>query len=94
MGKPLQVYGVKALDEKWVKMKKIWDLCVENKVEIPSHVFDYFHGEYPTETEVIVDLKNHESVTIYENITSQGFEIDVEKLPNDIKKIRIVNLKE
>ena len=43
------VVGFRPADDKWKKMKKIWDSCEEADVAIPKDVLDFFDGEYPVE---------------------------------------------
>ena len=89
MGMSTNIVGFKPPDEQWKKMKKVYDVCVETGVKIPSEVDDFFEGEPPDDAGVEADIKNF--VNEYSNESSNGFEVDITKLPKDIKIIRFYN---
>jgi hypothetical protein len=82
-----EVIGFKPADEKWEKMKKIWDNCEELHIPVPKEVDDFFNGETPDATGVKVDIPTNE----WEGDGASGLEIEVEKIPKDVKIIRFVN---
>lgn len=88
-------YGFKPPDEKWLKMKEVWDACTEAGVEVPDKVWEFFNGEDPDDAGVEVHLgsqysrnKNHECCQWFEEFGQHGFNIDISKLPPDVKTIR------
>jgi hypothetical protein len=93
MGMSTSVYGIIPADEKFRKMKAIYDLCEEQGIDIPDEVEDFFDGERPDENGVKIYLTRHEAVKEYSNseYAEEGYNIQLDKLPKDIKIIRVVN---
>lgn len=89
MGMRTHVYGVKPLDEKWKKMKKVYDSCIEANVEIPEEVDDFFEGEPPNEIGVEVDISN--SLEKYHEDMREGFIVNLKMLPKHVTKIVFYN---
>lgn len=87
MGMSAHVIGFKPPDEKFKKMKAIWDQCNELDIEIPDEVYDYFNGEEPDEAGVEVNIKT----TDWSDENRQGYEINVDDIPNGVKTIRFYN---
>lgn len=93
----LHLVGFKPPDETWEKMRQVWNACIDAKVPVPRDVEKFFGGEHPDPAGVEVRLghhygydakTDHPCVTVLEG-TSMGLEIDVGKLPSDIKIIRV-----
>jgi len=91
MGMSTHVIGIKPPDEVWKKMKAAWDACESAGVPIPESVVDFFDGETPDEAGVVLPLNRHECVKRYNCDSQEGFEVDVSKLPVDVKIVRFVN---
>lgn len=101
----LHVQGVKPPDAKWRKMRDVWNSCLEAGISIPDEVFDFFGEEGPCEDGVVVDLlemgvlrsrgddsKNNACVVRkIDEDHQQGYVIDVTKIPEDVKVLRIYN---
>ena len=92
------IIGFKPPDDKWKKMKAIWDTCEIGGVDIPQEVMNFFNGMPPDDSGVEVKLENTSCCCEYQEdmrdgfeIDIAGFEIDIAKLPKDIKKIRFWN---
>jgi hypothetical protein len=87
-----RVIGIKPPDEKWKQMKVVWDACKSAHVNVPKEVYDYF-GDSPIDDKgVVVDLEKIDSVVNeYLAEGESGFEVDLSRLPKDIKVIRFVN---
>jgi hypothetical protein len=86
------VQGIKPPDEKFNQMLTIWKACIDANVNPPAAVHEFFRGDVPDEKGVIVDLQDgHPAVREYKVDMQDGFEIDLRKLPEDIKIIRFVN---
>lgn len=89
MGMSMNVIGIPERDH-FDKMIELKLKCEEMGVSLPAEVKEYF-GEYHYET---VSCLKHE--TLYQDVphrdwndqTSQGFEIDVKEIPENIKTIR------
>ena len=85
------IIGIKPPDEKWKKMKKVWDACQAAGLDVPDPVAEFFGDEEPDAKGVVVDLD--EAVGV-EPVTEEGqnvFEVDLAKLAPDIKIIRFWN---
>jgi len=89
MGLSTHVMGFRPPDEKWKKMKAIWDACKEADIEAPEDVWKFFNDEPPDEAGVEVDLGK--ACSDYMEDSRDGFEVDVTKLPKDVKIIRFYN---
>ena len=86
-----RILGVKPPDGKWKLMKAVWDACHEAGVEVPIDVNLFFGGEEPDEMGVVLELKEHVCCQAYGGEMEDGFQIDVSKLPKDVKWIRFYN---
>jgi hypothetical protein len=93
MGMNSYVQGIKPPDETFCKMYDAWDACQKAGVEPPKKVTDYFNGEDPDESGVLVGLEPSKKgpVQKYSDENREGFEVDLRKLSPDIKIIRFVN---
>lgn len=85
------IIGIKPPDEKWEKMKAIWDTCKLAGVEIPEEVDVFFDGESPDDKGVIVDIEEMGCCTEYKTNDQIGHEININELPKDITIIRVYN---
>ena len=93
MSMSTHVVGFKPADEKWLKMKAVWDSCVAAGIDPPNNVLDFFGHEPPDDQGVEVALEKHTCVQRYSSDKRghDGFEIDVRKLPPDVTIIRLYN---
>ncbi len=92
MGMSTSVCGIIPADEKYRKMKSIYDQCEELSVVPPEEVTDFFNGEPPDSTGVVLWLDdNTDGVTEYNQDMYQGYEVDIAKLDPNIKILRFVN---
>lgn len=91
MGISLFVTAFKPADEKWFRMKAVWDACGAALVPIPKDVSDYFNGEAPDDSGVEVELVygRSEALVEYSDDYRGGYEIALDKLPKDVKTIRV-----
>ena len=87
MGMSTWVKGIRPPDDKWKKMKAIWDACDKADIDVPDEVDDFFEGEPPDEKGVVVDIKEHR----YSENSRAGIEVYIDELPKDVKIIRFVN---
>lgn len=100
----LRVVGIKPPDDKWKKMKEAWDACNSACVPVPEEVLAFFDHEGPDEAGVVVGLtrkyadacwgsaRKDESdpmVVDYEGDMTDGVEIHVDRLPKDVKIVRV-----
>lgn len=87
MGMSTNVIGFRPPDQKWKDMKAVWDSCERANAEIPDEVYDFFNGEPPDEKGVEVAIPIEE----WSNEAGSGFEVEISKLPKDVKIIRFYN---
>ncbi len=88
------VMGLKPVDEKWRKMYAAYKACEEASIDPPKKVLDFFEGvEFDSieTTGIEVDLEETDCCKEYSGNMKDGFEIEVAKLPKDVKIIRFYN---
>jgi hypothetical protein len=95
MGMSTHVVGIKPPDATWKKMKKVWDTCKDAGVDPPDQVRNFFGDESPDEAGVVVEERELQQVGALKECrpheSAQGYEVDLRKLPPDIKIIRFYN---
>ena len=88
------IVGFKPPDAKWKKMKAVWDACLEADTPTPPEVDDFFEHEYPDALGVSVKeekLRKNGAVKSFNAEMQDGYEIFIDKLPKDVKVIRVYN---
>lgn len=89
------VEGIMLPDDKWNKMKAVYDSCSIAGIPIPNEVNSFFNGEGPDDKGIIIAferLKALGAVKSWDDGDMRvGFEVTLEKLPPGIKIIRFVN---
>lgn len=82
-------------DADFQKHKKILIFCIENEVSLPKETSAYFGsedaGEYMLDEKLSVDLKEGQHYRYWSDESSQGFEVDLPKLPKGVYKLRFYN---
>ena len=91
MGMSTSVLGFKPADEKFYKMKSVFESCQELGIAPPDEVEDYFDGYGVEGDGVRVEIEEMDCCSEYSNETESGYEVDITKLPKDIKIIRFYN---
>ena len=94
MGMSTHVVGFKLADEKWKKMKAVYDTCKAAGVPPPKAVSDFFGDDAPDPNGVEVGqhaLVKCGAVVEYQADSSHGFEVHIDKLPPDVKIVRVYN---
>ena len=84
------VVGFKPPDDKWKKMKAVYDACKLAGINPPGDVSDYFQGA-PDDRGVEVEIEKQPCTKEYSDDMRQGFEVDIKKLPPDVTIIRFYN---
>jgi hypothetical protein len=87
----MHIVGLRPPNDKWKKMKAIYDSCVAGEVPIPKAVEDFFNGEPPDATGVKVPLPGHISVKAWRDDSAEGIEVDVTMLPKGVTILRFYN---
>ena len=78
-------------DGEWQKMKRAWDACTDAGAPIPESVRTFFGGEPPADDGSTISLERHIAVREVSASNQSGFEVDLTKLPADVKRLRFVN---
>lgn len=98
MGMSTHIVGVKPPDEKWKRMKKVWDACKAADISIPDEVVEFFNNEEPDDKGIVIDFgssysgqKTNPCVRKWSEDTSSGFEVDLKLVPHDVTIIRFYN---
>jgi hypothetical protein len=88
MSTSIHVVGFTPPNEEWKNMKSVYDACKAAKLEVPEEVEEFFNWEEPDEAGVEVDLEKSGVAREWHAEMRDGYEIDVESIPEHIKKIR------
>ena len=88
MSMSTRVVGFKPTDDKWEKMKRVYNACVESGVEIPNGVNEFFDYQNPNE---LLGIEVDISSAIIKNRNTGGADVDVRKLPKDVHIIKFEN---
>ena len=94
MSMSFHVFGIRPPDDKWRRMKRVYDACTDAGIDPPNEVLEFFGGESPDEAGILIDLKRgHPCVRQYSNAEAaeEGVEIDIDDLPENISMLRVVN---
>lgn len=88
MSSSMHVVGFKPADDRWQKMKAVWDACSAAKVAAPTAVTLFFNGEDPSDEGVEVSIEKHKCCKKYSEEMREGFDINLADLPADVKVLR------
>ena len=91
MGMSTHVIGIKPPDEKWQRMRAVWETCAAAGVPVPAEVNKFFGYEKPDPRGVLIEIEKTDAVKKYNADGQQGFEIVVSKLPPDVTVVRVYN---
>lgn len=82
-------------DATYQKHKKVLLVCNEAGVQLPKETAEYFGttdtSEYVLEEKLSVSLKEGVHYTEYSADMTEGFEVDLTKLPQGVTKLRFCN---
>lgn len=87
MGSHTYVKGIVPPDAKWKQMKAAYDACKTAGVEPPREVEEFFNYQRPNDLGAEIDIPTMHSTDDCRDF----YDIDVSKLPPNIKIIRVVN---
>ena len=90
MSMSTHVIGFAPPDEKWKAMKSVYDSCINAGIYIPAEVENFFNGEKPDPAGVSTNIGFLASKWTDGDMCS-GIEIDLSKLPKNVKIIRFYN---
>lgn len=82
-------------DALYQKMKKVYLACQEAEIDLPLEAATYFGVSYPEddalEQKLAVKLTEGIHYVPYFAEMTEGFEVDLDKLPKGVTKIRFTN---
>ena len=97
MSTGLEIIGIKQPDDKWKKMKAVYDACKAADLEIPVEVSEYFNGEDPEEEGVAILLGRAHGIG--ETFVREHYRLQVDtdgwcfihldNLPEDVSMIKL-----
>lgn len=90
MSMSTHVVGIRPADDRYKSMLAIYDSCRKLGISTPKEVDKFFNYETPEPNGVVVDIKD--ATTAWKNDYCLGLEVDVSKLPPDVKIIRFFNV--
>ena len=71
-------------------MEAVYYACLAAKLTVPDEVTKFFGDENPEDNEDFnVDLTESFSVTSLDNDFTEGCEIDLKKIPKDVKILKV-----
>lgn len=88
MSTDYSVVGIKPPDEKWKKMKAVWDACTAAKISVPDDVERFFNYETPDKDGVKINLTLHPAVEDIKGAGMWGYAVHICDLPADIKIVK------
>lgn len=91
MSMSTHVVGLRPPTEEYLKKVKAWEACDAAEVEIPQELQDYFNGERPEPTGMLVEIEKSPAITLHRARGSAGFEVDTTKLPEGVTIVRFYN---
>ena len=94
MGMSVHIEAFRPPNEKWKRLKAVYDSCVAAGIDPPDDVAEFFNYEGPDNAGVKLCLdypQVHECLSEWRGEASSGYEIDLTKLPKDITILRFYN---
>jgi hypothetical protein len=94
MGASLNVQGIKPPTKEYLDKLAAYCACEAAGVSVPKEILDFFGGNElrhiePSGIEVGLTYPQHESLKPYGNDYSEGFDIEIDKLPAGVKILRV-----
>ncbi len=90
MSMSTHIVGFRPADERWNKMKSIWDACKTGNVIVPAEVEKFFNYEYPADKPG-AEVGLGKAVTEWRGDMREGYQVDLKKLPPEITILRFYN---
>ncbi|WP_333745999.1 hypothetical protein [Streptomyces sp. IBSBF 2950] len=87
MSMSTHVKGFTGPDDRWRKMKAIWDACQDAGVDPPTEVERFFDGEAPDPNGREVQIPHEE----WRDEHREGVEVRIKDLPKNVTVIRVYN---
>lgn len=93
MGMSTTIVGFRPPDETWQKMKAIWMACEKAGITVdlmPEQVAKFFDHDSPRDKPGC-EVSLGEAVEDWQGPEAHGYQVDVTKLPKDVRFIRFYN---
>lgn len=87
MSMSTHVVGFRPPDDKYQRMRAVYEACTAAGTSTPREVLEFFEGEEPSENGTIVEIKSYP----YKGDMCEGLEVDITDLPRGVKVIRFYN---
>lgn len=84
------VQGLKPKTEEYQTKLDIYNACKKINIEPPREIVDFFDGEI-CEEGIVIDFPKEAVREYADDYCREFFEVDLEKLPPNVTKIRFVN---
>ena len=91
MGMSTHVIGFVPPDDKWSRMKSAWDACKAAGIVPPDEVEAFFNYAPPDDRGVEIDLERSGCASEWSTDSSNGYEIDLSRVPDNVRTIRFYN---
>lgn len=89
----ISIIGVVPNDDKWKKMKAVYDACIIAKTSLPDEVYDFFRGGKPDPNGNLIDLTDR-CVERDDDVNTKSLDLSVESIPTSVKNIKFVIVNE
>lgn len=95
MSMSTHIHAFRDMDGEFKRMMDAKVYCDAHSLSYPREVDTYFRGsaeeseQYLRDEMLEIDIRD--ALTDYSDHSSQGYEVDVSKLPKEVKTIRFVN---
>ena len=89
MGMSTHVLAFRAPDEKWEKMKTVWDSCEAAGIEPPGDVLEYFNHEAPDNSGVEIDISP--ILKDFQTDCQSGYSLRIKDIPSFVTELRFYN---
>lgn len=80
------IQGIIPADEKFKKMKALYDQCVELNINVPMAVEFFFNGNEPSEEGITIELPK-DSIIQHSSDHGESYVVDLRKIPENVKLI-------
>lgn len=91
MSMSTHIIGFVPPDNRWKELKKVYDACIFAGIEVPDEVLEFFNYEPPDDLGIEIDLEDDKYSSEYQTDGSEGYLVELNKLPKEIKFIRFYN---
>lgn len=80
------VVGIRAVDDHWKKMQKVWIACDQVGIDPPEEVEEFFNGRAFDNAEIEVELGD--CAQLY---GEEGIQVCLKELPKNLTHLRFIS---